>query len=70
MSNQIVYRELLKNFFCRGYLLVQIQRRRSDVFVDNFERILHNFIVFLLLDLNKKMSVGLNPFSRNQKLST
>ena len=53
MNNQIVYRELLKNFFCSGYLLVQIQQRRSDVFVDNFEQISHNVIVFLLLDLNK-----------------
>ena len=52
MNNQIVYRELLKNF-CSGYLLVQIQQRRSDVFVDNFEQISHNVIVFLLLDLNK-----------------
>ena len=34
------------------------QRRRSGVFIVNFENILHLFLVFLLLTLNKKMLAG------------
>ena len=34
------------------------QRRRSGVFIVNFENISHFFLVFLLLTLNKQMLDG------------
>ena len=32
---------------------LQLKRRRSDVFIVNFKHILHLFLVFILLKLNK-----------------
>ena len=34
------------------------QRRRSGIFIVNFEHISHHFLVFLLLTLNKQMLAG------------
>ena len=38
----------------------QVQRRRSGVFIDNFEHISHLFLVFLLLTLNEEVLAGRN----------
>ena len=45
----------------------ETQRRRSGVFIDNFEQISHPFLVFLLLNLNRQIFAGilLPPISTN-----
>ena len=37
-----------------------VLRRRSGLFIVNFQHISHLFLVFLLLPLNKQMSAGKN----------
>ena len=44
---------LMKVYYSSYYLLAGSQRHRSGVFIINSEYILHLFLVFLLLTLNK-----------------
>ena len=45
------------------------QYRHSGVFVANFEHILHLFLVFLLLTLNRQMHPGLRTFAKKSIVS-
>ena len=42
---------------------IKYVRRRSDLFIVNFEHVSHLFLLFLLLNLNKQMLAGLTSIS-------